>query len=121
MSEEINDDSRLSRHRTVVERGFWSKFRRVAASVPFAEDLLAAYYAAVDPTTPRHVQAILLGALAYFVVPMDIIPDFVFGLGFTDDAAVLAAALKTLAGHISGDHREHARRSLEDATAEPPV
>ncbi len=100
--------------RDLVERRFWPKFRRVAARLPFAEDLLAAYFAAVDPATPGRVRAILLGALAYFVIPTDMIPDVIVGLGFTDDAAVLGAALRTLAGHIRPSHRERARRSLMD-------
>ncbi len=102
--------------RALVENGFWPKFRQVAGQLPFAEDLLAAYYSAMDPATPRRVRAVLLGALAYFVVPTDVIPDVVAGLGFTDDAAVLAAALRTLAEHILPAHRERARRALQ----EPP-
>ncbi len=102
------------RDRALVEQRFWPKFRRLAARLPFAEDLLAAYYAAVDPATPGRVRAILLAALAYFVIPTDVIPDLVVGLGFTDDAAVLAAALRTLAGHIHPPHRERARQALMD-------
>jgi uncharacterized membrane protein YkvA (DUF1232 family) len=108
----LNHDRQLSRDRTLVEEGFWPKFRRVASRLPFAEDLLAAYYAAVDPATPRRVRAALFGALAYFVLPVDMIPDIIVGLGFTDDAAVLAAALRTLAAHVRPDHRERARQAL---------
>lgn len=98
---------------TEVEAQFWPKFRRVAARLPFASDLLAAYYAAIDPITPTHVRGVLLGALAYFIMPADLIPDFILGLGFTDDAAVLAAALKTLAGHIQPAHQHRARQTLD--------
>ena len=98
--------------RATVEAGFWPKFRRVAGRLPFAEDLLAAWYAARDPSTPTRVRATLLAALAYFVVPTDMIPDVVVGLGYTDDAAVLAAALRTLAAYIRADHRERARLAL---------
>ena len=108
----LNQDRQLSRDRTLVEEGFWPKFRRVASRLPFAEDLLAAYYAAVDPATPRRVRAALFGALAYFVLPVDMIPDIIVGLGFTDDAAVLAAALRTLAAHVRPGHRERARQAL---------
>lgn len=103
-----------------VEAGFWPKFRRVAGRLPFAEDLLAAWYAARDPSTPTGVRATLLAALAYFVVPADMIPDVVAGLGYTDDAAVLAAALRTLAAHIRPDHRERARLTLLDVEAAAP-
>lgn len=116
--DEFDQPGRLQRNRTLVEEQFWPKFRRVAARLPFAEDLLAAYYAAVDPATPLKVQAVLLAAVAYFVLPIDLVPDFVLGFGFTDDAAVLAAALKTLAGQIRPRHRDRARAALDDVGAE---
>ncbi len=98
--------------RNSVRRGFWRKFRRVAAAIPFAEDLLTAYYCAFDRNTPSQVRVMLIGALAYFVLPFDAIPDFLPVLGFTDDAAVLAAALKLVVDHIKPEHREAARRTL---------
>ncbi len=95
-----------------VRRGFWRKLRRLAARLPFAEDLIAAHYCAFDRETPLKVKAILLGALAYFVLPTDAIPDYLPVIGYTDDAAVLAAAIKLVASHITPDHREAARRTL---------
>jgi uncharacterized membrane protein YkvA (DUF1232 family) len=103
---------RLAQDREGVRRGFRAKFKRVVAQLPFAEDLLAAYYCAFDRQTPRHVQAALLGALAYFILPFDFIPDMMPVLGFTDDAAVLATAIRLVAGHIRPDHREAARAAL---------
>ena len=100
------------RQRERVRRGFWSKVKRVAAQIPFAEDLLTAYYCAFDRETPREVRAALIGALAYFVLPFDIIPDIIPVLGYTDDAAVLAAAIRMVAQHIRPEHREAARRAL---------
>jgi uncharacterized membrane protein YkvA (DUF1232 family) len=81
--------------------------------LPFAEDLLAAYYCAFDRETPRHVQATLLGAIAYFILPFDFIPDMMPVLGFTDDAAVLATAIRLVASHITSDHRAAARAALK--------
>jgi uncharacterized membrane protein YkvA (DUF1232 family) len=95
-----------------VRSGFWRKARRVAAKLPFAEDLLAAYYCAFDRGTPFHVKAALLGALAYFVLPFDAIPDMLPILGYTDDAAVLVTAIRMVSGHINTGHREAARRAL---------
>jgi uncharacterized membrane protein YkvA (DUF1232 family) len=96
-----------------VRRGFWDKARRVAAKVPFAEDLLAAYYCAFDRETPLQVKASLLGALAYFVLPFDAMPDVLPLLGFADDAAILATALRMVANHLRPEHRDAARRALE--------
>jgi len=103
-----------------VRRRFWVKFKRVMAKLPFAEDLLSAYYCAFDRETPRHVQASLLAAIAYFILPFDFIPDMLPVLGFTDDAAVLATAIRMVAAYIRPEHRDAARaalkRGLEAAT-----
>lgn len=95
-----------------LRRSFWQKLRRVAAQLPFAEDLLTAYYCAFDRATPLQVKATLVGAIAYFVLPVDAIPDVLPVLGFTDDAAVLAAAIKLVASAIRPEHREAAKRKL---------
>src|SRR5881227_1286239 len=104
---------RLARDRESVRRRFWIKFKQVVAKLPFAEDLLAAYYCAFDKQTPRHVQVALLGAIAYFILPFDFIPDMMPVLGFTDDAAVLATAIRLVATHIRPEHRDAARAALK--------
>ncbi len=96
-----------------VRKNFWIKIKRVIAKLPFAEDLLAAYYCAFDRQTPHHVRATLLGALAYFILPFDFIPDMLPILGFTDDAAILATAMRIVASHITPEHREAAKAALE--------
>jgi uncharacterized membrane protein YkvA (DUF1232 family) len=103
---------RLAQDRESVRRRFWLKLKRVMAKLPFAEDLLAAYYCAFDKQTPRHVQAALLGAIAYFILPFDFVPDVLPVLGFTDDAAILATAIRMVAGHITPEHRTAARSAL---------
>jgi uncharacterized membrane protein YkvA (DUF1232 family) len=86
--------------------------KAVAARIPFAEDALAAYYCALDRETPISVRAALWGALAYFVLPFDAIPDYLPILGYTDDAAVLATAIRMVAAHMKPEHRKAARRAL---------
>jgi len=108
------DEAEFSRDEETVRRDFWGKAKRVAAHIPFAEDLLAAYYCAFDRDTPTHVKAALIGALAYFVLPFDAIPDILPVIGFADDAAVLATALRLVAGHITPAHHAAAKRALED-------
>jgi len=104
---------RLAQDRDSVRRRFWVKLKQVVAKLPFAEDLLAAYYCAFDRETPRHVQVALLGAIAYFILPFDFVPDMLPVLGFTDDAAVLATAIRMVAIHITSEHREAARAALK--------
>lgn len=104
-----------------VRAGFWRKLAGVAARVPFAEDAAAAYYCALDSRTPVRVRALLFGALAYFLLPTDAVPDVFLGLGFTDDAAVLATALNLLASHIAPTHRAAARTALDRLRANRPA
>jgi len=99
-----------------VQREFWTKAKRVAAGLPFAEDLLAAYYCAFDRATPLQVKAALLGALAYFVLPFDFIPDFLPLVGFTDDAAILITAIRMVGAHMRPEHRIAARAALDQMT-----
>ena len=101
-----------ARAEDTVRRGFWVKVKRLGAALPFVEDLLAAYYCAFDRDTALQVKAALLGALAYFVLPFDAIPDVLPMIGFTDDAAVLATAIRLVAGSITPAHRAAARAAL---------
>ncbi|TAK46853.1 MAG: DUF1232 domain-containing protein [Xanthobacteraceae bacterium] len=94
-----------------MRRNLWRKLKGLAARLPF-EDLLAAYYCAFDRQTPRQVQIMLAGALAYFILPFDAVPDFMPLIGYTDDAAVLATAIRLVASHILPEHREAARAAL---------
>ena len=103
---------RIAADERTLRRDFWRKLKRLVGRLPFAEDLLAAYYCAFDRQTPLKVKAALVGALAYFVLPTDVIPDFLPVIGYGDDAAVLAAAIKLVASHITLDHREAAGRAL---------
>ena len=103
---------------TLVRRSFWRKCRRVAAQLPFARELLAGYYCAFDRDTPLHVKTALVGTLAYFVLPADLVPDFLPGLGYADDAASLAATLRLVAAHILPVHRDAADAALERLTRE---
>jgi uncharacterized membrane protein YkvA (DUF1232 family) len=104
---------RLAKDPESLRRRFWIKLKKVVGKLPFAEDLLAAYYCAFDRQTPRHVQAALLGAIAYFILPFDFIPDMLPVLGFTDDAAILATAVRLVSAHILPEHREAARAALQ--------
>ena len=107
------DPERLKRDQARVERGFWTKLRKYIRHVPFVQDAVAAYYCAMDGETPLHVKAVLFGALAYFILPIDIVPDIIAWIGFTDDAAVLYAAIRTVSPHIKALHREQARAAID--------
>jgi uncharacterized membrane protein YkvA (DUF1232 family) len=95
-----------------TKRKLLPKLLRVAGRIPFADDLAAAYYCALDAKTPTKVKMVLFAALGYFVLPVDAVPDMIAGLGFTDDATVLATAMGVVGAHIQDHHRAAAARLL---------
>ena len=103
-----------------LRRKFWRKLLREAASLPFVEQLLTAHYCAFDRHTPLYVKAVLVGAIVYFVVPDHLIPKYVSLIGFVDDAAVVAAAIKAVTSHIKPEHREAAQRTLARLRGDAP-
>jgi len=103
---------RITSDEAGLRRKFWRKLLREAANIPFLEEVLTAHYCAFDRQTPLYVKVILVGAIVYFVLPDDLIPDYIPVIGYADDAAVLAAAFKVVSSHIKPEHREAARRAL---------
>jgi uncharacterized membrane protein YkvA (DUF1232 family) len=103
---------RLAADEAELRQRLWRKIKHEAASLPYVEDALTAHYCAFDRGTPFYVKAVLIGAVVYFFVPDDLIPDSIPVIGYADDAAVLAAAMKLLSSHIKPEHREAARRTL---------
>ena len=99
-----------------VNEHFVSSFQRVATFRIVGGQKqggnVAAYFCAFDYATPLQVKAALVAALAYFVLPFDVVPDILPLVGYGDDAAVLVTALRMVAGHIRPEHREAARRTL---------
>ena len=110
----------FEKNQKTVKKRFWKKFGRVASLIPFAPELLSACYCSIDPKTPARVRAILLAALAYFILPADLIPDFIIGLGFSDDATVLTAAIGIVAGHISDAHKSRANSTIKQLARNDP-
>lgn len=97
-----------------VRQGFLPKIKRVMGKIPFAENALSLYYAAMDKATPAWSRRIALAALAYFVIPVDLIPDALVIAGYTDDATILAMAVAALAKHVTPEHTARAKAWLED-------
>jgi uncharacterized membrane protein YkvA (DUF1232 family) len=98
------------------EDQFWSKVRRFAkvAGKRVVETALQLYFAAESPQTPAKAKGIIYGALAYFISPIDFIPDRLPGLGYTDDLTVLVAALGVVAAHITPEIRQRAAQKTDE-------
>lgn len=112
----MSTTDRLAADERQVRQGFWRKARSTLGKVPFTEDAVAAFYCATDQATPLPIRVTLFGALAYFVLPFDAIPDILLGLGYTDDAAILIAAFTAARAHITEAHRARARAWLLKAS-----
>jgi len=103
-----------------VDRGFWPKIRKAAAHIPFAAEALSVWFCAKDEETPVAAKGMMLAALAYFVLPFDAVPDFIAGLGYTDDAAVFAALIALVGKNLKPHHREAARQAVRSLRDEGP-
>ena len=93
------------------EGSFWRKLSRKVVKVcrDVAEKAVTLYYCMIDRDTPTWAKTKIAGALAYFVLPVDAIPDAVPVVGYTDDAAVLALAFTTVIMHIKQEHIDKAK------------
>lgn len=107
------ENDRQEERESVVRAKFWPKLKRVMTKVPFARDAAAAYYCAIDRDTPLRAKGIILAALAYFIMPMDAVPDVLAVIGFTDDIAVITAALAMIRAHIKMEHYDAAAAMLK--------
>ncbi len=102
------------RQEQFVRRDFWAKLKQAGRKLPFAEEAVAAFYCATDSRTPASARAILFAALAYFIAPIDFVPDMLAIIGFGDDMAVLMSVFAILKTHITDEHRAKARDVLKD-------
>lgn len=98
------------------DEGFWDKLLRYAkvAGAEVVERALQLYYAAQDPNTPVWAKVVICGALGYFIVPLDAIPDPVPVAGYTDDLGVLAMAIATVAMYITPEVKQKAKQKMDD-------
>jgi uncharacterized membrane protein YkvA (DUF1232 family) len=97
------------------DRSFWEKIRRFAikAGRPVVENALVLYFCLKDADTPGRAKVVVIGALGYFILPIDAVPDLIPVAGFTDDLAVLLIATTTVVAHIKPAHRQRARELLD--------
>ena len=102
----------MARNERIVRKNFWTTLLHRAGRIPFAEELGAAYYCVMDPKTPVGVRALLLAALAYFVLPFDFLPAFFIALGLAGDAAIVVGTVRMVSRHIKPEHYRKSRATL---------
>jgi uncharacterized membrane protein YkvA (DUF1232 family) len=97
-----------------------SRFARQAGEGVISKALVL-YYCLKDPDTPAWARRIIVGALAYFVLPVDAIPDIVPFVGFGDDLGVLIGAVAMVLTHIKPQHRAQADRKIREWIGRGPA
>lgn len=97
-----------------TDASFWLKLGSYAkkAGLAVVERALYLYYAAQRPETPAWAKTIIYGALAYFIMPIDVIPDFIPFAGYSDDLGALAGALGLVSLYINDEVKQRARQTL---------
>ena len=110
----IDDDNEYAREYS--DDSFWSKVAGFAkaAGIEVIERALQLYYTAQSPDTPPWAKRVIIGALGYFVLPADAIPDFIPAAGYADDLGALVMALASVAIYITPAIKEQARRKLAE-------
>ncbi len=94
----------------------WGKLKKFAkkagSSVVYAVLLL--YFTLQKPEVPVKAKTIIIGALGYFILPLDLIPDIAVGVGYTDDLGALGVALFQVAMYIDEDIKNKAKVKLRE-------
>ena len=98
-----------AKNERVAREGFVPKAKHFLRQIPMASEVVAMYFCMLDAQTPLWVKGTVAAALAYFVLPIDAIPDFIPVVGMADDVSVLTAALTAINAHITAEHRDKAR------------
>jgi uncharacterized membrane protein YkvA (DUF1232 family) len=98
------------------EKSLFEKIKKVAkaAGIKVIYYVLIAYYLLKKPEVPKKEKAIIIGALGYFIMPLDLVPDFTAGVGYVDDLGALALALGKVALYIDDDIKKQAKDKLRD-------
>ncbi|MFB2938089.1 YkvA family protein [Aerosakkonemataceae cyanobacterium BLCC-F154] len=92
---------------------FLGSLKSLVEKVPFIKDAVAMYYCMKDSETPTFVKGIIAAALIYLFLPEDAIPEWVLGLGFTDDMIVMSTALSAISGNITEAHWQKAEEFFQ--------
>ena len=99
-----------------TRKGFWSKLSNyaLAAGKDVVRSGLTLYFAVIGKNMPAWAQGVALAALAYFISPVDAIPDITPVIGYADDAGILATAIMYLRTYITAEVKRHANEKLKE-------
>ncbi|MBM7660378.1 uncharacterized membrane protein YkvA (DUF1232 family) [Bacillus mesophilus] len=119
-AEKLNTEDLNQHEKHFSEEKFWTKVqkfsKKAGTSVVYAVLLL--YYTLQKPEVPLKVKATIVGALGYFILPLDLIPDIAVGVGYVDDLSALLIALAQVALYVDDDIKMQAKSKLKDLFGE---
>ena len=97
------------------EEKFWDKLKRYAskAGIKVVYNALLLFYTLQKKEVPAWVRIVIVGALGYFIFPLDGIPDPTPIVGYSDDLGALLSALAAVAAHVDEPVKEKARKKLK--------
>ncbi|WP_081657937.1 YkvA family protein [Sporosarcina ureae] len=110
----VNNNEDYSSH--FSEEKFWDKILKFGkqAGVKLTYGALLLFYTFKKPTVPKKVKSTILGALGYFILPVDLIPDFTPIVGYSDDLAIVVGALLVVATYIDAETKQLAKNKVTD-------
>ncbi|MCX7797037.1 MAG: YkvA family protein [Melioribacter sp.] len=94
----VNSEKDFQQKVNYVEENLWTKLEKVGNKIRFAKEVRALYRYMRDKSISWYRKTIVVGALIYFIAPIDTIPDLSPLIGYLDDLGVIAAVIKFL-GH----------------------
>ncbi|MBQ7561335.1 MAG: DUF1232 domain-containing protein [Synergistaceae bacterium] len=118
MSEKINsvDDIDPKYAKNYSDSSFWDKVKSVikSAGLPLIYKAFQLYYVMQRPDCPMHIKAAIVATLGYFISPIDLIPDFIPFVGFTDDLGAIVAALILAQMYVDENVKRQAREAIDN-------
>lgn len=111
---DFNDENLAGYQKDYSEEGFWDKITGNLSGIglKLIYKALQLYYVAKSPYCPLKIKAAIYGALAYLIMPIDVVPDFIPVVGYSDDGAAIATALVLAQYYINDEIKEQAKEKL---------
>ena len=110
----LNNDIKKYK-RSYGDNKFWNKVKKYAKSAGkgVLEKSITIYYTYKDEDTPTKIKTGILIALGYFISPIDTIPDFIAGIGYTDDLGILVTTIASIKTYIKPEHKKQAKEQVQ--------
>jgi uncharacterized membrane protein YkvA (DUF1232 family) len=98
------------------ESELWNKVTKIGKSIgaTLMYPVLLLFNLLKSSETDLKEKTMIIGALGYFILPVDLLPDAIAGVGFTDDIAALSAIISALASCVTLEIQEQSKQKCHD-------